>query len=364
MNIPQYSMERMHGEIQQELDDAVLSIVHSNIFVRVGKQVPEFEEQFADYVGRKYAVACGSGLDALYIMLMAYGIKKGDEVIVPSDTFFATALAVVQTGATPVFVEPDIETYNIDPSKIEEKINERTKALLPVHFYGQTADMDPIIGIANKHNLLLFEDASQAHGAKYDGRNVGTYGNAAAFSLFPGKNLGAFGDAGIIVTDDKDKADFMHYFGNYGTDHYYHKYCGRNSRMDEINASVLKVKLRYLDKWTENKRHTAEKYLNYINNSKVILPKVGKKNYHTWHIFAIRCQERERFQAYLDSKGIHTYIHYPVPMHDQPAFAFLNISHGSLPIAEEISNTEVSIPMWYGMTDEEITYVIDAINNF
>lgn len=364
MNIPQYSMERMHGEIQQELDNTVIDVVHSNVFVRVGRKVPDFEEQFADYVGRKYAVACGSGLDALYMMMMAYGIKKGDEVIVPSDTFFATALAVVQTGATPVFVEPDIDTFNINPNKIEEKITKCTKAILPVHFYGQTADMDPIIDIAQQKGLLLFEDASQAHGAKYDGRNVGTYGDAAAFSLFPGKNLGAFGDSGVVVTDDKDKADFIHYFGNYGTDHYYHRYCGRNSRMDELNAAVLSVKLKYLDKWTDNKRKTAERYLTGISNPKIVLPKIGDKNYHSWHIFAIRCDDRADFQNYLSDNGIHTYIHYPVPMHLQPAFAFLNILEGSLPIAEEISRTEISIPMWYGMTDEEIDYVIEKINDY
>ena len=363
MNIPQYSMERMHGEIQREIDEAVIRVVHSNIFVR-GHRVTEFEEQFAKYVGRKYAVACGNGLDALYMMLSAYGIKEGDEVIVPSNTFFATALAVVHTGATPVFVEPDIHTYNIDASKIEEKITKRTRALLPVHLYGQIADMESIIDIANRYGLLLFEDASQAHGAERNGEKAGNFGAAAAFSLFPGKNLGAFGDAGIVVTDDKEKADFIHYFGNYGTDHYRHRYCGRNSRMDEINAEVLKVKLSYLDKWITNKRETAKKYLSGINNSKVELPIVEDDNYHSWHIFALRTMERNRFQKYLEKQGIFTYIHYSIPMHMQPAFDFLKIPEGSLPIAEEISKTEISIPMWYGMKNEEVEYVITKINEY
>ncbi len=365
MDIPQYTTCRMHKEIQDELDAEALRVLHDNRYVR-GKETLRFEDEYAKFVGRRFAIGCGNGLDALYLMLNAYGIGEGDEVIVPSNTYYATALAVVQTRATPVFVEPRIETFNINPDIIEQSITEKTKAILVVHLYGQCAEMDKIEKIARRHNLLLFEDCAQAHIAT-DGRKkqAGQFGDAAAFSFFPTKNLGAFGDAGAVVTDDEDVAKRIHAFGNYGSDYRYHfLYCGRNTRIDEIHAAILVLKLKYIKKWTEERQRIADKYLSKIHNEKVLLPTISEGNNHVWHIFALRSKNRDELQAYLEGEGIHTYIHYPIPMHLQPAFEFLNIQRGALPIAEEISDTELSIPLWVGMTDEEISYVIDAVNEF
>ena len=364
INVPFYSMKRMHEEISHEIEETLRRVVKDNRFVR-GRETLNFEDTYADFVKRKFAIACGSGLDALYLMLRAYGIGEGDEVIVPSDTFYATALAVVQLGAIPIFVEPDILSFNMNPSLLESSITEKTKAIIVVHLYGQIAEMETICEIAKKHKLLLFEDAAQAHGATRNGRLAGTFGCAAAFSFYPGKNLGAFGDAGAVVTDDKEVAEKIHALGNYGCDYQYHYlYCGRNSRIDETNAAVLTLKLKYLQKWNKDKQKTANVYLSNVNNPKIKLPTVLSGNEHIWHIFAIRCQERDVLKKYLEGYGIFTYINYPIPMHLQPAFKFLGIRKGDLPIAEEISETELSIPMWYGMKDEEIAYVIEKLNKF
>ena len=364
MRVPFVSFKPLEKELDTELR-AAFERVFDNSWYIGGKEDEAFEEAFAAYCDTKYCIGVGNGLDALMLALKAMGIGEGDEVIVPSNTFIATALAVTYVGATPVFVEPDIRTYNIDPAKIEEKITSRTRAIMPVHLYGQACDMDPIVEIAKKHGLYVVEDCAQAHGATYKGRVIGSFGDAAGFSFYPGKNLGALGDAGATVTNDKVLADKIRALGNYGSDYkYHHIYQGNNSRLDEIQAAFLSVKLPHMDRVNEERRVVARKYLEGIRNPAVVLPFVLPECEPVWHLFAVRCEKRDALAAYLEEKGIGTNKHYPIPMHLQECYRELNIPAGSLPIAEEISATELSLPMYYGMTDEEIQYVIDAVNGF
>ncbi len=364
MRVEFATFNKMHDEIENEILAKFKEVYEKNWFIQ-GSEVEDFEEEFAAYCDAKYCVGCGNGLDALFLILKAYGIQEGDEVIVPSNTYIATALAVSYTGATPVFVEPSMITYNIDPEKIEEKITPKTKAIMAVHLYGQPADMDPILVLAEKYNLRVIEDAAQAHGALYNGKKIGGLGNAAGFSFYPGKNLGALGDAGAVVTNDKELADKVRALGNYGSDYkYHHVYMGNNSRLDEMQAAFLRIKLKNLNRWTEDRRNTAKVYMEGIHNDKIILPKELDYAKHVYHIFAIRCNERERLEKHLHDNGIMTNKHYPIPMHLQGAYKELNISKGSLPLAEEISETELSLPMYYGMTKEEINHVINCINSF
>lgn len=364
MKIPFVSFEKMHNEVDVEMQDAFQRVYHNNWFI-AGKELEQFEEEFAAYCGVKYCVGCGNGLDSLMLILKAYGIGEGDEVIVPSNTFIATALAVSYTGATPVFVEPELSTYDIDPAKIEEKITDKTKAIMAVHLYGQPAKMDEILEIAKNHNLKVVEDAAQAHGAEYKGRKVGSLGDAAGFSFYPGKNLGALGDGGAITTNDKELADKVRALGNYGSDYkYHHIYMGNNSRLDEMQAAFLRVKLENLQRWNDNRRKTAEAYTTGIHNSKIVLPQEMEGTKHVYHIYAVKCEERDQLEQHLNNLGIGTNKHYPIPMHMQECYKSLNIPKGALPIAEDISAHILSIPMYYGMTDEEINYVIDALNQF
>lgn len=304
-------------------------------------------------------------MDALFLALKALNVKDGDEVIVPSNTYIATALAVTYVGATPVFVEPDIRTFNIDPAKIEKAITEKTKAIMPVHLYGQACDMEPIMKIAKKYNLLVVEDCAQAHGATYKGKVVGSFGDVAGFSFYPGKNLGALGDAGAIVTNNEELAKKVRALGNYGSDYkYHHVYQGNNSRLDELQAAFLAAKLPLLEKVNDNRRSIANKYLAGINNPKVILPFVPDYAVPVWHIFGIRCKRRTELENFLNDAGIGTNKHYPIPMHLQDCYKDLGFKEGDFPIAEEISSSELSIPMYYGMTDDEVQYVIDKVNEF
>ena len=354
--------------LEKELDSGIRAAferVYANSWYIGGKEDSSFEKAFANYCGTKYCVGTGNGLDSLMLILKALGIHDGDEVIVPSNTYIATALAVTYAGAKPVFVEPDIRTYNIDPSKIEDRITSKTKAIMVVHLYGQPADMDSIISIANKYSLYLIEDSAQAHGAKYKGQRTGSFGIASGFSFYPGKNLGALGDAGAVTTNDMELAEKIRALGNYGSDYkYHHIYKGNNSRLDEMQAAFLSAKLPSLDKVNENRKATAKKYLERINNPEVILPYVIPGAEPVWNIFAIRCNKRDELEKFLNDKGIGTNKHYPIPMHLQKAYEDLGIKEGQLPIAEEISKTELSIPMYYGMTDDEIQYVIDSVNEF
>lgn len=364
MNIPFVSFKPLEKELDKPLRAAFDRVFERSWYID-GAEDKAFEEAFAAYCNSDYCVGCGNGLDALLLVLKAWGIGDGDEVIVPSNTYIATALAVTYVGATPVFVEPDIRTYNIDPALIEAKITPKTKAIMPVHLYGQPCDMDPILAIARKHNLYVLEDCAQAHGATYKGKVIGSFGDAAGFSFYPGKNLGALGDAGATVTGDKALADKVRALGNYGSDYkYHHIYKGNNSRLDELQAAFLSAKLPLMDKVNENRRYIADRYLKGIKNPEIVLPYVPEYAVPVWHLFAIRCQKRDELAKYLADKGIGTNKHYPIPMHLQDCYADLGIREGELPIAEEISATELSIPMYYGMTEEEIDYVIDAINAF
>lgn len=362
MEIEYSNFRKMHNPIEKDLLQCINEVYDSQWFLQ-GKKLQQFETEFAEYCGTGYCVGTGNGLDALQLMLRAYGIGVGDEVIVPSNTFIATALAVSYTGATPVFVEPQLSTLVIDPQRIEEKITERTKAIIAVHLYGRLADMEGVNKIAQKHNLLVFEDAAQAHGAERNGVKAGAFGNAAAFSFYPGKNLGAFGDAGAVVTNDREIAEKVRALGNYGSyKKYKHEFKGVNSRLDEIQAAVLSVKLKYLDQWTEERKTIAERYYNEIHNDWINLPEKIENN--VYHIFPILCAKRENLQDYLLSKGIHTLVHYPIPMHLQGAYADMRCIKGDFPIAEEICATELSIPLYPGLTREEIDYIISSLNDF
>ena len=364
MNIPFASFEIMHSEIKEEFLQDFQRILQSNWFIK-GKEDKRFEHIFAEYIGRKFCIGCGNGLDAIMLSLKALGISSGDEVIVPSNTFIATALAVSYTGATPIFVEPRLDTYNINPELIEKAITSKTKAIIPVHLYGQPAEMTDIKKIAKDYNLFVVEDCAQAHGATYYGQKIGTFGDLGAFSFYPGKNLGALGDAGAVVTDNDDLAEIVRALGNYGSkEKYDHIYQGNNSRLDEIQAAFLSTKLRYLDKWNQERKRIAARYMREIVNPDIILPYIVDGADPVWHVFAIRCKKRDQLEQYLKEKGIETNKHYPIPLHLQKAYVGLKISKGTYPIAEEISVTELSIPMYYGMSDDQVHYVIDCINGF
>ena len=364
MKIPFVSFLPMEKELNNEIRSAFDRVFTSSWYIE-GKEDEAFEKAFAEYCGTSYCVGCGNGLDALMLALKALGVGEGDEVIVPSNTYIATALAVTYVGATPVLVEPDISTFLIDPTLIEDKITVKTKAIMPVHLYGQACDMDAIMAIAKKHNLYVVEDCAQAHGATYKGKRVGSFGDAAGFSFYPGKNLGALGDAGAAVTNNKDIAEMIRALGNYGSDYkYHHIYKGNNSRLDEMQAAFLSAKLPHLDKMNEERRRIADMYTAGIKNPKVITPVVKDDCVPVWHIYGIRCKERDALEKFLNNKGIGTNKHYPIPMHMQDCYKDLGINQGELPIAEEISATELSLPMYYGMTDEQVQYVIDAINEF
>ncbi len=364
MKVPFVSFKPMEKELDTQLREAFERVFENSWYID-GNEDKKFEQAFAEYCNSKYCVGCGNGLDALMLALKALGVKQGDEVIVPSNTFIATVLAVTYTGATPVLVEPDINTYNIDPSKIEEKITDKTKAIMPVHLYGQPCDMKPIMEIAKKHNLYVIEDCAQAHGAEYNGQVIGSFGDAAGFSFYPGKNLGALGDAGATVTNNKELADKIRALGNYGSDYkYHHIYQGNNSRLDEMQAAFLSAKLPILNKMNEERRRIAQKYIDGIKNPDIILPFVPDYAKPVWHIFAVRTDKREELAKYLEEKEISTNKHYPIAIHLQECYRDLNLKKGDLPIAEKISETQLSLPLYYGMTDEQIDFVIECINNF
>ena len=365
MEIPFADLRPMHDEIRADLDSAYKKVMDNSWFIQ-GKELEAFEKEFAEYVGVKNCIGVATGLDALYLVLKAYGIGAGDEVIVPSNTFIATSLAVSYAGATPVFVEPVLETFNIDASRIEDAITPKTKAIMAVQLQGRCCDMDEINRIAKAHGLKVIEDAAQAHGAKYKGKMAGALGDAAGFSFYPGKNLGALGDGGCVTTNDDELAAKVRALGNYGSDYkYHHIYKGTNSRLDEMQAAFLRVKLPHLDKWNENRRQIAARYLAEIKNPLIKLPLPTDDDYeHIYHVFVIRCDKRDELEKYLSDNGIHTVKHYPIPMHLQGAYADLQMREGSLPIAEEISRTVLSIPMYYGMTVEQVDYVIEKLNEF
>ena len=364
IRVPFVSFVPMEHELNKDLKAAFNRVFERSWYIE-GEEDQAFEKSFADFCHVKYCIGTGNGLDSLMLALKALKIHSGDEVIVPSNTFIATALAVTYTGATPIFVEPDIRTFNIDPGKIEEKITSKTKAIMPVHLYGQPCDMDPIVEIARKHHLYIVEDCAQAHGATYKGQRIGSFGDVAGFSFYPGKNLGALGDAGATVTNSEDLAKKVRALGNYGSDYkYHHIYQGNNSRLDEMQAAFLSVKLPHLDRMNAGRCRIADMYLAEIHHERVVLPYVIPQANPVWHIFAIRCKHRDELEKYLNQKGIGTNKHYPIPMHLQRCYKNLGIHQGELPIAEEISATELSLPMFYGMSEDQIGYVIESINDF
>lgn len=364
MKVPFVTFKPLEKELDTEIRSAFERVYERSWYIE-GGEGKKFEEEFAAYCGVKYCIGCGNGLDALFLILKASGIGEGDEVIIPSNTFIATALAVSRTGARPVMSEPYLSTYNLNVDRIEEKITDKTKAVIAVHLYGQPVDMDAVHRVAQKYHLRVFEDAAQAHGARYKGRLVGGLADAAGFSFYPGKNLGALGDAGCVTTNDKELAEKIRALSNYGSDYkYHHIYQGYNTRLDELQAAFLRAKLPILDRINEDRRNTAWKYLEGIKNPKLTLPYVDWSLYTpVWHIFAVRTAKRDELAAYLAEKGIDTNIHYPIAMHIQRAYEELGIREGSLPICEEISDTQLSLPMYYGMR-EETDYVIAMLNDW
>jgi len=362
MNIPFATFKYLHDELEPKMMNKFKEIYEKGWFIN-GKEVEAFEKNFAAFCDTKYCISCSNGLEAIELILRGYGIGNGDEVIVCSHTFIASALAITAAGATPIFVEPKIDYYTIDEDLIEQKITEKTKAIIAVQLYGQACNMDKINEIAEKYNLKVIEDAAQAHGATYNEKKVGSLGDAASFSFYPGKNLGALGDAGGIVTNDEELAKKVSILRNYGSsEKYNHELKGKNSRLDEVQAGFLNIKLEVLDRMSENRQEIAERYLKEIKNSKIILPKVLEKNSHVWHIFAVRTNDRTDFINYLKENNIETVIHYPIAIHKQKAY--LEFNNLNLPLAEQIANEVVSLPMYYGMKKEEIDYVINIINNY
>ncbi len=348
---------------QEEFEKKAIEVLRSGWYI-LGNEVKSFEQEFADYVGSKHCVGLASGLDALWIAFRILGIGAGDEVIVQGNTYIASVMGITMNGATPVFVEPD-EYFNIDASKIEEKITDKTKAVLVVHLYGQASNMGPIVELCRKHDLKLVEDCAQAHGAKFNGQQIGTFGDIGCFSFYPSKNLGAFGDAGAITTNSDKIADDVRVFRNYGSEkRYYNKVVGANSRLDEMQAGLLRVRLGHLDELAEEKKNICERYLNELHNDKIVLPEIRQGATHIWHQFVIKSEYRDELIKYLDDKGIGTIIHYPIPPHLSEAYQYLGLREGSLPITEKYAKTVLSIPLYNGMTNDELDYVIDAINSF
>lgn len=361
MNVPFADLKYMHNQLRTELDETIASVIDSSKFLE-GEKGEQFEKHFAEYCGTKYCIGVGNGLDAIEMILRAFNIEPGDEVILPSHTYIATALAITNIGAIPIFVEPN-KFYTIDSNLIEKKITEKTKAIIAVHLYGQAADMDPINEIAKKYNLKVVEDCAQSHGALYKGKKTGSLGDAGAYSFYPGKNLGAMGDAGAVVTNDEQIAESVRMLANYGSrKKYVHELKGFNSRLDEIQAAILDVKLTKLEEWNRYRNYVANRYLSEIDNEKIILPEIMDNNNHVWHLFVIRTADRNKLQTYLKENEIGTIIHYPTPIHKQPAYAELN--NDSYPIAEKYANEVLSLPMYYGMEDEKIDHVIKVLKKY
>jgi len=356
-------LDRGFQLFQEEYEKKIIDVLRSGWYV-LGPEVSAFEKEFSSFIGSKYCVGLASGLDALILAFRALNIGKGDEVIVQANAYIACVMGITINGATPIFVEPD-EFFNIDTSKIEEKISINTKAILVVHLYGQAADMEPITELAQKYNLKVVEDCAQSHGASSYGRITGGIGNIGCFSFYPSKNLGAFGDAGAIVTNDENLADKIKILRNYGSEKRYHnKAVGVNSRLDEIQAGLLRIKLSHIYDLNKEREKICIRYLNEIHNRKIKLPKVKNECTSVWHQFVIMTEKRDELIKYLESKEIGTIIHYPIPPHLSEAYIYLGYKKGDFPIAESYANQVLSLPLYNGMTEEEQLYVIDTINEF
>lgn len=356
-------LDRGFEKYQEELEAAALRVLRSGWYV-LGPEVSSFETEFASYTGSKYCVGLANGLDALWLAFRVLGIGKGDEVLVQANTYIASVMGITINGATPIFVEPDA-FYNMDVDQIEALITPKTKAVLVVHLYGQASRMDKVTDLCHKYNLRLVEDCAQSHGACFNGQMTGTFGDIGCFSFYPSKNLGAFGDAGAIITNQEEIATAMKMYRNYGSEkRYYNKVVGANSRLDELQAALLRVRLSHMEELTREREQIAKRYLDEINNRKFVLPKIAAGSTHVWHQFVIRCKDRTALIDYLDKEGIGTIIHYPIPPHLSEAYAPLGYKTGDFPITEEYANTVLSLPMYNGMTYEEQTKIINALNNF
>jgi dTDP-4-amino-4,6-dideoxygalactose transaminase len=360
--VPFLDLGHLHQPIREQLDAVYRRVMDSGWFV-MGPELEAFESEFADYCEVKHCIGVGNGLEALHLLLRAYGVGPGDEVIVPSNTFIATWLAVTQCGATPVPVEPVLDTHNIDPSLIAGAITKRTRAIMPVHLYGQPADMDPINALAAEHGLIVIEDAAQAQGARYKGRRVGSLGHAAATSFYPGKNLGALGDGGAVLTNDDSIADKVKQLRNYGSKvKYQHDLLGYNSRLDELQAAFLRVKLSVLDEWNDKRRNIARKYTELLSSASIRLPLVPAYAEPVWHLYVIRSKQRDALKAYLETQGISSVIHYPTPPHRQACYqCFQGVA---FPIANTLADEVLSLPMSPAMLDDAANLVISAIERF
>ncbi len=365
MQVPFLDMKAPYLELKNELDAVFQRVMESGWYV-LGKEVELFEEEFAEYCGVKHCIGVGNGLDALFLALKAWGIGEGDEVIVPANTYIATWLAVTYTGAKIIPVEPDEHSYNIDPHKIESAITNKTKAIIAVHLYGQPADMPVINGIAKKYNIKVLEDAAQAHGAKCHGKKVGSLGDAAGISMYPGKNLGAFGDAGVVTTNDDETADRVRVLRNYGSKVKYHNdVIGHNSRLDELQAALLRVKLRHLDEWNNRRTLVARAYLSkLVDHKKIFLPYVPEWAEPVWHLFVIRTKQREELRKQLTDNRIGSLIHYPLPPHLSGAYKEYGWEKDNFTITENMANEVLSLPMGPHITAEQVECVIKYLKEY
>ena len=393
MNIPLIDLKIQYESLADELNKVTLDVLSSANYI-LGKNVTEFEKEFAEYVGVKHAISVGNGTDALVLTLKAMGIGEGDEVITTPFTFFATAESISAVGATPVFVDVRKDTFNIDTSKIEDKITEKTKAIMPVHIFGQSADMDEINEIAKRHNLLVIEDACQAIGGKYKGRNIGSLGDMACFSFFPTKNLGCAGDGGMIVTDNDDLAIIARALRTHGSGEngqkafnllnnieeevqssegandtvynplkYYNYLIGYNTRLDAIQAAILRVKIREIDKWNDRRREVVEQYNEAFKDLDLVTPVCDENNQHVYHMYILQSEDRERILSKLKDKGVATGVYYPVPLHLQKVYKDLGYKEGDMPVSEYLSYRTFAIPVYPELNEKQIKYIIDSIKN-
>lgn len=362
--IPIIDLKKQYESIQAELDEALKRVFTKGIYI-LGDEVDLFEKEFAAYNNASHAIGVASGTDALTLSLLSCDVKAGDEVIAPSHTAVATIAAIEMTGAKPVFVDIDIERYTLDPNQVEKAITDKTRAIIPVHLYGCSADLTPILQIARQKKIFVIEDCAQAHGSMYQGQRAGTGGDIAAFSFYPTKNLGAFGDGGMVITNDSSLAEKAKLLRQYGwKNRYVSEIKGMNSRLDELHAAMLRVKLKYLDAWNARRRDLANLYMELLKNTEIILPMQPKDCEHVFHQFVIRHPKRDALKEFLKAKGIHTLIHYPVPVHLQPAYENLGYAKGSLPNTEKVADEVLSLPMYPELTEEQVKFVCECMKLF
>lgn len=355
-------LHKINERFRNEIDERITQVLDSGWYI-LGEQVRVFEKNFANFCGVKHCIGCANGLDALNLIIKGFGFTDGDEIIVPANTYIASILAISQNGCKPILVEPDINTYNINPDLIEQKITDKTKAIMVVHLYGQAVEMEKIWDIAKRYNLKIIEDSAQSHGARYKGKRAGNLGDASGFSFYPGKNLGCMGDGGCVTTNDDELAYRIRAIANYGSDYkYHHIFKGTNSRLDEIQAAVLDIKLKHLDEDNKRRSEIAKFYRENIKNPNIILPQLKEEENHVWHIFAVRVNDRNRLKKYLEGNGIETNIHYPTAPHKQECYK--ELEHLSFPVSEKIHKEILSLPISPVLTNEEVTKIVKVINDY